>query len=438
MDVILLERIEKLGAIGDVVKVKNGYARNFLLPSGKALRANESNRKVFEANREKIEAQQRRAPQRGRDGRQEGRRRQGPADPPGLEHRPALRLGLRPRPRRGAGGAGPQGRQEPDRARPPDQGDRRPGREDRAPPGGVGDDHVNVARSPEEAELQAQGIDVMAEMFEKDVAGFTEERDRDARAGRDRHLYGSVSARDLAEALEAQGHKIAKHQIVLDKPIKALGVQDVKIALHPEVSVTISVNVARSPEEAELQAQGKDVMAEMFEKDVSGFIEETDAPLEPGEVLAEPEAEPEAAPAAEPAAEEIPAEEAPEAPIPRPPTLRRRTRPTRPDPTITKNGRPLSPERAAFSFARSRGRTANDVQGTRDPDRRAGGGAARDRRLGQFRRRPDQQPAFQGEAEPAAARRGGLSALLADPDPGALRARGFPEFRLPGRRCCRR
>ena len=92
-----------------------------------------------------------------------------------------------------------------------------------------------------------------------------------------------MSARDLAEALEAEGHKIAKNQIVLDRPIKAIGVQDVKIALHPEVAVTISVNIARSPEEAELQAQGKDVMAEMFEKDVSGFVEERPEGLEPGE-----------------------------------------------------------------------------------------------------------------------------------------------------------
>ena len=122
-------------------------------------------------------------------------------------------------------------------------------------------------------------------------------------------LYGSVSARDLAEALEAQGHKIAKNQIVLDKPIKAIGVQDVKIALHPEVSVTISVNVARSPEEAELQAQGKDVMAEMFEKDVAGFIEERDPSLEPGEIAPEPAAPAEEA-AHEEASEESPAEEA--------------------------------------------------------------------------------------------------------------------------------
>ena len=104
-------------------------------------------------------------------------------------------------------------------------------------------------------------------------------------------LYGSVSARDLAEALEAQGHKIAKNQIVLDRPIKAIGLQEVRIQLHPEVSVTISVNIARSPEEAELQAAGKDVMAEMFEKDVSGFIEERDESLEPGEIAPAPAAE---------------------------------------------------------------------------------------------------------------------------------------------------
>jgi large subunit ribosomal protein L9 len=95
-----------------------------------------------------------------------------------------------------------------------------------------------------------------------------------------------VSARDLAEALEAQGHKIAKNQIVLDRPIKAIGIQDVRIALHPEVSVTIRVNVARSPEEAELQAQGVDVMADMFEKDSAGFTEDYDPNAEPGEIAA--------------------------------------------------------------------------------------------------------------------------------------------------------
>ena len=206
MDVILLERIEKLGSIGDVVKVKNGYARNFLLPRGKALRANESNRKVFEANRATIEAQN------------EERRSAAEAD----------------------------------------------------------------AKKVDGAKIQL--------IRQASNAG---------------QLYGSVSARDLAEALEAQGHKIAKNQIVLDKPIKAIGVQEVKIALHPEVSVTISVNVARSPEEAELQAPGKDVMAEMFEKDVAGFIEERDASLEPGEIAPEPATE--EAPAAADAGEDEPA-----------------------------------------------------------------------------------------------------------------------------------
>src|SRR4028118_1797895 len=168
MEIILLERIEKLGGIGDVVNVKPGFARNFLLPNGKALRANESNRKVFEANREKIEAQN-------------------------AERRSA------------------------------------------------------------------------AEKDAKKVDGHKLQLIR--QASNTGQLYGSVSARDLAEALEAEGHKIAKNQIVLDRPIKSIGVQDVKIALHPEVSVTIHVNVARSPEEAELQAQGVDVMAQMFERD---------------------------------------------------------------------------------------------------------------------------------------------------------------------------
>jgi large subunit ribosomal protein L9 len=183
MEVILLERIEKLGAIGDVVKVKNGYARNFLLPNNKALRANESNRKVFEANRERIEA-------------------------------------------------------------------------------------TNAERRS------------AAEKDSKGIEGATVQLIR--QASNVGQLYGSVSARDLTEALEAQGHKVAKNQIVLDRPIKSIGMQEVKVALHPEVSVTIRVNVARSPEEAELQAQGVDVMADMFEKDTAGFTEDYDPNAEPG------------------------------------------------------------------------------------------------------------------------------------------------------------
>jgi large subunit ribosomal protein L9 len=216
MDVILLERIEKLGTIGDVVKVKNGYARNFLLPRGKALRANESNRKVFEANREKIEAT---------------------------------------------------------------NAERRSG-----------------------AEAESKKIDGAKVQLIRQASNTGQ-------------LYGSVSARDLAEALEAAGHKVAKNQIVLDKPIKAIGVQEVKIQLHPEVAVMVTVNVARSPEEAELQAQGKDVMAEMFEKDVAGFTEDFDPNAEPGEIAqdaSEAPAAEEAAPAEEAASTEeaAPAEDA--------------------------------------------------------------------------------------------------------------------------------
>jgi large subunit ribosomal protein L9 len=212
MDVILLERIEKLGTIGDVVKVKNGYARNFLLPRGKALRANDANRKVFESNREKIEAQN------------------------------AERRGT--------------------------------------------------------AQEEAKKVDGLKLQLIRQASNTGQ-------------LYGSVSARDLADALEAAGHKVAKNQIVLDRPIKGIGIQEVKIALHPEVSVAITVNVARSPEEAEMQAQGIDVMAQMFEKDVAGFTEHRAEGLEPGEIAPETDAAPAEAEAEAPAAEaEAPAAEA--------------------------------------------------------------------------------------------------------------------------------
>ena len=195
MEVILLERVEKLGQIGDVVTVKNGFARNYLLPNKKALRANEANKKVFEANRARIEA--------------------------------------------------------------------------------------------ENAERRSD-----AEKASKDVDGKSIQLIR--QASNVGALYGSVSARDIVEALEGQGAKVTKSQIVLDRPIKAIGMHEVKVALHPEVAVTIKVNVARSPEEAELQAQGVDVMAQMFEKDVAGFTEERPEGAEPGEIPAEPAAEAEA------------------------------------------------------------------------------------------------------------------------------------------------
>ena len=185
MEVILLERVEKLGQIGDVVTVKNGFARNYLLPNKKALRANESNRKVFEANRARIES---------------------------------------------------------------DNAEKR----------------------------------VEAEKASKDVEGKTVQLIR--QASNVGALYGSVSARDIVEALEGEGAKVSKSQVVLDRPIKAIGMHEVKIALHPEVAVTVKVNVARSPEEAELQAQGIDVMASMFEREEAGFTEEFDPNAEPGTV----------------------------------------------------------------------------------------------------------------------------------------------------------
>src|SRR3954464_11368307 len=203
MEVILLERVEKLGAIGDVVKVKDGFARNYLLPRKKALRANEANRKVFEANRAKIEE---------------------------------------------------------------DNANRR------------GD----------------------AETASKSVDGKTVQLIR--QASNTGQLYGSVSARDIVDALEAEGAHVTKSQVVLDRPIKAIGMHEVRIALHPEVAVTVKVNVARSPEEADLQAQGIDVLHQMFEEEAAPIAAEG---LEPAAETVE---------TGEAAAEEPPTEEAAEAP----------------------------------------------------------------------------------------------------------------------------
>ena len=198
MEIILLERIEKLGASGDIVTVKDGYARNFLLPNKKALRSNNANKRVFEANRAKIEAD-------------------------------------------------------------------------------------NAARRGD-AEQAAEGVNGKQIVLIR----------QSSNAG---HLYGSVAVRDVVEALHADGvTNVTKAMVVLERPIKTLGVFDVKVALHPEVAVTITVNVARSPEEAELQAQGVNVMADLFEKDEAGFTEDYDPNAEPGEIAVE--------------AEEAPAEEA--------------------------------------------------------------------------------------------------------------------------------
>jgi large subunit ribosomal protein L9 len=188
MEIILLERIEKLGTIGDVVNVKDGYARNFLLPNKKALRANESNRKVFEANRAKIEAD-------------------------------------------------------------------------------------NAARRAD-AEVDSKGVEGKQVVLIR----------ASSNAGQ---LYGSVSVRDIADALNAEGAKVSKAMIVLERPIKTIGLFDVRVALHPEVSVGVKVNVARSPDEAELQAQGVNVIDAMFDTETAGFTEAYNPNAEPGEIPAD-------------------------------------------------------------------------------------------------------------------------------------------------------
>ena len=193
MDIILLQRIEKLGTIGDVVTVKDGYARNFLLPQKKALRANEANKKVFEANRERLEKE-------------------------------------------------------------------------------------NAERRTE-AEKSGEKVDGVEIILIRAASNTGQ-------------LYGSVNVRDIVNGLADKGHEIDKKQVIMGNPIKTIGMHDVRVDLHPEVSVTIKANVARSDDEAELQTQGVDVLAQMFE-DEQREIEEmaaantTDPTLEPGEIPAD-------------------------------------------------------------------------------------------------------------------------------------------------------
>ena len=160
VELILLQRIEKLGQMGDVVKVKPGYARNYLLPQKKALRANKANLATFEGQRAQLEAQ-------------------------------------------------------------------------------------NLKRREE------------AERLSERMAGLSVVIIR--QAGESGSLYGSVSARDVSDACTAAGLTTNRSQIVLDQPIKTLGLSTVKLVLHPEVSLPITVNVARSTEEAEKQARGEQV-----------------------------------------------------------------------------------------------------------------------------------------------------------------------------------
>ena len=170
MEIILLERIEKLGTIGDVVTVKDGFARNFLLPNKKALRANEANRKVFEANRERLEAE-------------------------------------------------------------------------------------NAARRDEAAKAGANVDGTELVLIRS--------------ASNSGQLYGSVNVRDIADALKGQGHDVNKSQIILERPIKTLGVFDVRVALHPEVHVTVKANVARSDDEAARQAAGEDLTVNTFDDEAA-------------------------------------------------------------------------------------------------------------------------------------------------------------------------
>ncbi|MEX0759509.1 MAG: 50S ribosomal protein L9 [Tistlia sp.] len=156
VEVILLERIENLGQMGDVVKVRPGFARNFLLPQQKALRANKANRELFEQQRTQLEAE-------------------------------------------------------------------------------------NLTRRAEAEKVAGKVDDLQVSVIRQ--------------AGDNGQLYGSVTARDIADAVTVEGATIERNQVVLDRPIKLLGLHPVRVRLHPEVSVTVTVNVARSQAEAELQAK---------------------------------------------------------------------------------------------------------------------------------------------------------------------------------------
>ena len=168
MKVILLERVERLGALGDTVKVKDGFARNFLLPRSKALRATPANLASFEAQKATIVA-----------------------------------------------------RNDKDR---------------------------------EVAEKAGEALDGTSYILIR-------------QAGESGQLYGSVSGRDVADAVNADGGKVERSQVILDKPIKTLGVHAVKVRLHAEVTVSVNLNIARSQDEAERQARGENVVTSQFEED---------------------------------------------------------------------------------------------------------------------------------------------------------------------------
>ncbi|CAN5149862.1 50S ribosomal protein L9 [soil metagenome] len=169
MKVILLERVEGRGSLGDVVNVKDGFARNYLLPRSKALRATSANLKVFEGQRADIEARN--------------------------------------------------------------------------------------LKTKETASKSGEGLDGTSYVLIR-------------QAGESGQLYGSVSGRDVADAVNAESaNKVDRSMVVLDKPIKTLGVHEVKVRLHAEVTVTVKINIARSADEAERQARGENVIASQFEEE---------------------------------------------------------------------------------------------------------------------------------------------------------------------------
>ncbi len=201
MDVILLERVHNLGQIGDVVKVKPGYARNFLLPLKKALRATEANKAKFEAQRAQIEA--------------------------------------------------------------------------------------NNLEKRGEAEKVRSKVDGLKVVLIR-------------QAGETGQLFGSVNARDVADAVTAAGFTVDRRQVILDRPIKVLGLHPLRVALHPEVIVDITANVAKSTEEAEAQEKAGGFVGRVEEApaDLDTMLAEAEAVVaeeKPAEVAAD-EAKPEEKP----------------------------------------------------------------------------------------------------------------------------------------------
>ncbi len=183
MKVILLERVERLGAIGDTVVVKDGFARNFLLPRSKALRASANNLKLFEAQRAQIEARN--------------------------------------------------------------------------------------AEQKAAAEKAGSKLDNETYIMIRS-------------AGETGQLYGSVSGRDVADIINAEGGKVDRSQVVLDKPIKTLGVHAVKVRLHAEVAITVKINIARSADEAERQSKGENVITSQFEEERQAAAEQAEDMAEGG------------------------------------------------------------------------------------------------------------------------------------------------------------